>query len=50
MSDIANDVLAAQQDRNKLNQLISDYLPFIKKQLSNRFLMQKQLQIKRAKP
>lgn len=34
MSDIANEVLAAQQDRNKLNQLISDYLPFIKKQLS----------------
>lgn len=34
MSDIANDVLAAQQDQNKLNQLISDYLPFIKKQLS----------------
>lgn len=34
MNDIANDVLAAQQDRNKLDQLISDYLPFIKKQLS----------------
>ena len=34
MSDIAKDVLDAQQDRNRLNQLISDYLPFIKKQLS----------------
>lgn len=34
MSDIAKDVLDAQRDRNRLNQLISDYLPFIKKQLS----------------
>lgn len=34
MGDIAEAVLSAQQDRQKLNQLISDYLPFIKKQLS----------------
>lgn len=34
MDRIVDDVLAAQQDRNHLNQLISNYLPFIKKQIS----------------
>lgn len=33
MGDIAEEVLAAQRDHKKLNQLIADYLPFIKKQL-----------------
>lgn len=33
MSDILNDVLAAQKDRKKYDKLISAYLPFLKKQL-----------------
>lgn len=34
MGEIADDVLTAQKDRGKMNQLIANYLPFIKKQLS----------------
>lgn len=34
MGSIADEVLAAQQDRSQLDQLISNYLPFIKKQLA----------------
>lgn len=34
MDEIASAVLAAQQDRDKLNQLIVQYLPFIRNQLT----------------
>ncbi len=35
MSELIDEVRAAQQDRHKLNQLIERYLPFLKKQVFN---------------